>query len=323
MVRITAVTAKKGGQYVCDGCPNWKSLKVCSLAVAAAEHNGDLDAFIQWLKKGKTPPNLTKLVTTSMPKGRGRKGCTPPRKRMKKVPVTTYRPFAEVLEEHASPTLNLEDQTVVTESSSSDSDGSVNQYDLVCSGGKLGTEESSEDSLYARGGDGRSSIALPSVGKHHQCQQGGHVVLTHSTSEASTSITVTGGQGTQESCFLPPQPPPLVHCSSLSPLLESPFELAFVRGNISVCRGCRQKYHKPACPPSDLCVRHKEWQRFVDPCGEQQSRYGNVYYHCNVACIQSRCPEFTPKMLNIPSLMTVQLLPSHTEYILKHMSGRL
>ena len=54
MVRSTTglgphlVKAKKGGQY---GCPNWKSLKVCSHAVAAAEDNGDLDVFIQCWKK--------------------------------------------------------------------------------------------------------------------------------------------------------------------------------------------------------------------------------------------------------------------------------
>lgn len=65
------------GQYVCDGCPNRESLKVCSHAVAAAEHNGDLDDFIQWLKKGKTAPNITKLVTASMPKGRGQKDVHP------------------------------------------------------------------------------------------------------------------------------------------------------------------------------------------------------------------------------------------------------
>ena len=69
---------------------------------------------------------------------------------------------------------------------------------------------------------------------------------------ASISINVTGG--TQASSFLPPQPPPLEHCPSLSPQSEIPFELTFVRGNISACRGYCQKYRKPVCP---LCVRAK------------------------------------------------------------------
>ena len=42
---------------------------------------------------------------------------------------------------------------------------------------------------------------------------------------------------------LPLLPPPLVHYP-LSQDLESLFELAFISGNISVCRGCRHKYTK-------------------------------------------------------------------------------
>ena len=54
------VTAKKTGQYACDGeCPNWKSLGVCSHSVAAAEDNNDLNAFVEWLRKTKKDPNLT------------------------------------------------------------------------------------------------------------------------------------------------------------------------------------------------------------------------------------------------------------------------
>ena len=61
--------------------------------------------------------------------------------------------------------------------------------------------------------------------------EGGSVELTHTAAGASLRITVTGG--TQESSRLPPLPPPLVHCPSLSPRSDSPFELAFVSGNIS------------------------------------------------------------------------------------------
>ena len=158
------------------------------------------------------------------------------------------------------------------------------------------------------------------MGQHHHSQQGGSVEVTHTAAGASTRITVTGG--TQESSCLPPLPPPLVHYPSLSPQSDSPFELAFVSGHISVCRGCRQRYPKPPYSPMDLCVRHKEWQRFVEPCGDQQSHYGNVYYHCNVPCIQSRCPDFRPQMLDIHSTIAMQLSPVRTEYLIKQMPGR-
>ena len=53
------------------------------------------------MKKAKKAPNniMTELVTTNMPKGRGHKGCVPPRKRIKKVAVDTHKTFAEVLNE--------------------------------------------------------------------------------------------------------------------------------------------------------------------------------------------------------------------------------
>ena len=66
------VTFKKGGQYACDNeCPNWKSMGVCSHSVAAAQDNNDLVTFIEWMKKAKRSPNLTKLLATNMPKGHG------------------------------------------------------------------------------------------------------------------------------------------------------------------------------------------------------------------------------------------------------------
>ena len=176
---------------LCDGkCPNWKSLKVCSHSVAAAEHNGDLEAFIQWLKKVKTAPSITKLVTTTTPKGRGRKRCTPPRKKIKKVPVATRKPFADVSKEEASAATVEYDQRI--QSSSSDSDG-LERYDLTSSGGKFDME----DSLYGRGGDSQSSIPMSSAGRRHHSQRGGRVVLTHSDDSTSVSLTVTGAWHTR------------------------------------------------------------------------------------------------------------------------------
>ena len=68
----------KNGQYACDSdCPNWKSLTCKHLLVATAEKNGDLLGYVHWLQSAKRSPNLTKLVLSRMPKGRGRKGTVP------------------------------------------------------------------------------------------------------------------------------------------------------------------------------------------------------------------------------------------------------
>ena len=72
--------------------------------------------------------------------------------------------------------------------------------------------------------------------------------------------------------------------------------------------------------PEDLCVRHKEWREFFPPgASVPQARYGNVYFHCNTPCIQSRCPYFTPDMLEIPAIIAAQMLPVHTAFLSEYM----
>ena len=50
----------------------------------------------------------------------------------------------------------------------------------------------------------------------------------------------------------PPMGPPMADDTS-------PFNLHFISGNISKYAGCVNKYVKPAVPPYDLCIQHREW----------------------------------------------------------------
>lgn len=76
------VVPKKGGAFSCDeDCPNWKALGICAHTVATAEMCKKLPQFIEWYKKSKKSPSLSKFVAATMPKGRGNKGGVPPRKR--------------------------------------------------------------------------------------------------------------------------------------------------------------------------------------------------------------------------------------------------
>ncbi len=69
-------TVKLGKNYrfTCD-CPHFSSIKICSHSVATAEV---IQNFVQSWKPAR--PNLTKLVTGDMPKGRGKKGTKTPKK---------------------------------------------------------------------------------------------------------------------------------------------------------------------------------------------------------------------------------------------------
>ena len=83
---------------------------------------------------------------------------------------------------------------------------------------------------------------------------------------------------------------------------QCPFRVCFITGNISVCHGCKGKYHKEVGPPHDLCVQHEEWRTFT-PSGSAtpQSRFGNVYYHCNPPCIFAVNPSFEPSSVIVHS----------------------
>ena len=80
---------KSGGLSCDDDCPQYKPAKLCSHTVAAAEYNHQLDQFISSYGNVKKVPNITKFATTSMAKGRGRKGSKPPSKRRPHVPIET------------------------------------------------------------------------------------------------------------------------------------------------------------------------------------------------------------------------------------------
>ena len=98
--------------------------------------------------------------------------------------------------------------------------------------------------------------------------------------------------------------------------VQQPFRICFVTGNISVCNGCKGKYHKESGPPHDLCVQHEEWRTFT-PSGSttQQSRFGNVYYHCNVPCICAVWPSFVPSSIVVSPSIQAKLDGVHKQWL--------
>lgn len=82
------VLPKKNGGMACDDdCPQYKSCGLCSHVVAAAQHNDQLSPLVSSYRKIKRTPNLTRLATSEMPKGRGRKGGKAPAKHKPTLPV--------------------------------------------------------------------------------------------------------------------------------------------------------------------------------------------------------------------------------------------
>ena len=48
---------------------------------------------------------------------------------------------------------------------------------------------------------------------------------------------------------------------------------------------------------------------------EKQSRFGNVYYHCNVSCVKAVWPTFIPSSVVVPIEMQSKLLPEHNHFM--------
>lgn len=96
---------------------------------------------------------------------------------------------------------------------------------------------------------------------------------------------------------------------------ENRFVLTFIKGNISLCFGCKNHYQKNPQQPYDLCVKHQEWRDYV-PAGKEttESRFSNVYYHCQSRCIWLRHPYFIPTSLDYSDIID-QLTSVHKEYL--------
>ena len=87
-VGFNLVIPGNGGKFSCE-CANYRSLGVCSHAVAVAEVNGKLPQFVDWFRKTKKLPNLSKLAMKDIPKESGCKGGKAPRKKKKSEPITS------------------------------------------------------------------------------------------------------------------------------------------------------------------------------------------------------------------------------------------
>lgn len=73
--------------YCCDDkCAMYAGFSICSHVVAVAECNGDLKSFLD-AASATCAPNLSAIASQGLPRGAGRKGGVPKRKRKTPVPI--------------------------------------------------------------------------------------------------------------------------------------------------------------------------------------------------------------------------------------------
>ena len=232
------------------------------------------------LQKLKKVPNITKLATTEMPAGCGRKRSKLLPRKGQKCSLSQEFPSLSGIRSAGQEKLIITNHAPYLKPKLHQLHLKVYHTAVMHS---LSMPESDSNRL-----QGIAAVTM-SIGSAEMVDTPGHLILMNTGQLNTHSPEVTY----HNMHIVVPPPPPLIRCASASPD-SSPFTLAFITGNIRVCLGCRQKYSKPALPPLNLCVRHREWQEFIGPLGDPQTQYGNVYYH------QAHWSQFTSLMLHNP-----------------------
>lgn len=283
------VTSGKSGKFMCDSdCPNFKSLGICSHVVSTAEVNSQLPSFIDYFKKQNKAPNVSVLAKTDLPRGQGRKGGAPPRKRKKMGTPESRIPF------NPAPV-----QTTPV------------SYNPTGTGSPILQSSSPQSGHF---GTPSAAAAAPSSAHAASCPPG--AVLPPNApppfrpsaqppSVASTPlarIRNVNARGVSGNVFV--SQVPAAHSET------RPFNLHFIKGNISRCAGCKGQYVKPAVPPWNLCIQHEEWRQVTFPNSPMPSSvFSNVYYHASLPCVRVNWPSFLPV-----HLMYVPLFSQLTGY---------
>jgi len=333
------VVPGKGGRFSCDNCPNYKSLGICSHTVAVAEVNHVLPQFIACLNKGKgVRPNLTKLLTSDMPAGRGRKGNQAPRKRKTSVGVTNAVEVLPTLPgvsssaaasmlpliTHSSPSATPWSSPLDLPSPFSLPPPTMQNVSAETYSGNVianfcGTS-ATPPPLYSL----PSSVCLPPPTLQSVSTQSYSGNMYNTTVIPALSHVHDVGARQQRN----PPPPPLVRVTSpISPTSQTEandsFSVVFLGNRVKKCYGCTQEFARKANgtlldPPHDIVIRHADHREYYSG-GEKKltKQKQNTYFHPCISCVRSKCPNFAADQLDM-SAVAGKLTSVHLSYLQNH-----
>ena len=303
---LVTTPAKFTGQFKCDAkCPMYATYKICSHTVAAAEVNGKLAQFVQWLIKQKCSPNLTNLSMVGIPKGAGQKGGVPKNTRKRKRTVTLPAQGKPVVDRLTSGT-----------PSSTVSDSQVSSG---ASSHTTGMQQSSSTAVHGQQinvqGPG-ASVWSPNFPPPLPIHWNTWLLppVDHSTMAPPFPAMPDYSSLPTHSAIQP------FSSASSSNLVVSPypFTLKILTQQIRICQGCRIPFHSGNDqPPYNLVVCRKECRPYKAPDGQIKtpSTPSNSHYHVNLHCIRAAEPTFMPGGLVVPDEVRSCLSDSHRHFI--------
>ena len=290
------VKPSKSGGYICDDlCISYKSAKICSHVVAVALKCERVDELIHWYKTLKTKPNFTVVAESGKPSSAGKKS-TGRRKASTKKATQHVR---EVLASADESSFRSRAQVTPTV---------IHAHHAASSMQPTLPFSASPPTLVhnvAVNGGKNAAIAICSNLSSHSRQS----VVMHSPPYL---LPVAGNVCPTQPGFVPMgsmrTPPPLMPIvqtpvivpTAVRPPVDSPFWIAFVRGNISRCNGCKGRIarsadNKPLPPPGDIVLRHREhvvYHNSRTGMFEQSRDDRNVYYHAHRTCVAPHFLDF-------------------------------
>ena len=301
------VSLAKNGKATCEDCPGWKSLKVCSHAVAAAEKSGRLFQYVKWLKeKGPSRMNITSYVTCDSGNGTGKKGGKPSTAR-RKGGRTGKKPPAKNIVDRPLPAPLAQVTTTIVQPS---------------------TPFFQRSSHILKSSTAFVQPSTPVVQPSTPVMQPSTPIMQPSSSFLQPSTPIVQP-------WTPIVQPPTSHLQPYQPMSSAIFSganissptpqnpeagifmvslLQFCPSSVRSCFGCSQAL-KPggtiALPPHDLVITSRMQRQFRSPTGELMHKEGNVYFHVNINCVRRKQPYYDPRRTICPEWLIQHLTVEH------------
>ena len=319
------VQVAKSGNIVCDDqCLSYNSLKICAHSLALATQEKLLDKFLTFHQAKAHSPNFTALSEKGRPNTAGKKF---PRRGISKKQSAQIKSMIQHAEE------------------------SELEWQRRGEGLDLESKGLSSSHLDPSPLQGQGSFDFPLHSYGSSPPPCGYAVHNQWTPYVSTSLVLNQGAGNITNAGVlyaaGNSPPPLIHASpgssshssppQLVPpgqpqlqqkLVETPFWLAFIFGNVSRCNGCKGKIlrdenKRPLPPPDDIVIGHKEFIIFSNPRSglfEQSKEKRNVYYHVRRCCILPYFIDFDCQHITIPENVKAKLEDKHKELLYREFN---
>ena len=330
--RVSAANTTGGNLFQCDKhCLRYSGVHLCSLIIAVAERNKEVQEFLNAFNTSAVALNLTSLANMDMPKGRGKKANKATQKR--KGPANAAK--KPILETNVSSTSSAAGSheyqpTEIFGSPAASQQPPLQSSCPVTSSVRPITTHHSNNLVATNVSCMNSTAGSNMFSQQTQLQQfqaiAGNLAATQqyvlqnpgsatpSLHHITSHLQSNNPAATAIQNIPKPSPPPGIFVLYL---------LNFCDPRVSRCYGCGYSIKVDGLnnpPPSDLVIVTKPCRQYRK---EGQARvsneFSNVYFHACVQCVNEKIPHFLPCFLQISPHIHPHLGMVHWQHIVNNL----